>query len=313
MPGLLQQIIDNVYRYPKANLARYRRFGGYRQYRQMIAGEHAMRKAAETLPSVPSFTSGLPIFFLTGKNYLHQTLFCIRSLSLNTAAQLKFVLVDDGTFDSALTTRINRQLPGATLVTQETITHNLDRLLPAEAYPHLRARRAVYPHLRKLTDIHTLDAPEWKLVLDSDMLFWQEPVELINWLNHPTQPIYMTDCVESYGYTQELMSTLTADDIPSKLNVGIIGLSSTAINWKKLDGWIEVLEQKQGTSYYLEQALTAMLIGSRPCTVLDASAYEVNPPMNGKHDDVVLQHYVDLSKKIYYGEAWKKLIPPVKL
>lgn len=306
---LLQQIINNVYRYPKARLARYKRFGGYRQYRQMLAGEEAMRKAAATLPPVPSFANGLPVFFLTGQQYLHQTLFCIRSLSRVTATKFQFTIVDDGTFDAALLTRIKRQLPGAKVIMHDAINRNLNALLPETAYPHLRARREAYPHLRKLTDIHTIPAPEWKLVLDSDMLFWQEPVELLNWLDNPHQPVHMVDCEESYGYTKELMRTLAADDIPAKLNVGIAGLSSKSIDWKKVDEWIEALEQAQGTSYYLEQALTAMLVGSKPCKVLDADKYEVNPAVASSTNKVVLQHYVDLSKKIYYRDAWQKLIP----
>lgn len=68
---------------------------------------------------------------------------------------------------------------------------------------------------------------------------------------------------------------------------------------------MNTLEEKEGSSYYLEQALTAMLIGEQKSIVLDKDKYKVNPSLR---DTTALHHYVDLSKKYYYTQAWKKLI-----
>jgi hypothetical protein len=117
----------------------------------------------------------------------------------------------------------------------------------------------------------------------------------------------MIDCVESYGYSKQLMENLSGNIIPSLLNVGAIGLNSTEINWLALDNWVNVLEEKEGSSYYLEQALTAMLIGEQSSTVLDKDKYKVNPSLDDTQPPV-LHHYVDLSKKYYYTKAWKRIL-----
>ncbi|MFB0498239.1 hypothetical protein ABID99_004476 [Mucilaginibacter sp. OAE612] len=272
-------------------------------------GRREMEQRSLELPPVVSHTNGLPIYFLTGKNYLYQTLYCIQSLIKSTAAQFKFILVDDGSFNAELVERVAKQLPGAQVITVKQISENLQNTLPETRYPYLHKKRAVYPHIKKLTDVHTIPGDDWKLVLDSDMLFWHEPADLVKWLNGPQQPLHMLDCVEAYGYSQQLMEQLAGSTVKPLLNVGAIGLKSEAIDWDELENWVKTLEELEGTSYYLEQALSAMLIGNTDATVLKTGDYIVNPsPDQIKNKTGILHHYVDLSKEGYFKQAWKHFL-----
>ncbi|MCS3732772.1 hypothetical protein [Mucilaginibacter dorajii] len=302
---MFQRLVDILYRYPKSNLKRFKHFGGYLNYRKMIASRKLMEKAAFQLPPVNSHANALSIYFLTGKKYLYQTLFCIRSLTKASNEQFQFAIVDDGSFDAHMIGQINRLLPGAEIITQKSINQNLEKNLPWDKYPVLRNKRNVYPHLKKLTDIHTLPAKGWKLVLDSDMFFWDNPTEIVSWLKNPQEPLHMIDCVESYGYSARLMESLTGTIMKPLVNVGTIGLNSEAIDWEKLELWTKELEAKEGTTYYLEQALTAMIIGNSASVALDTTNYIVNPLHTSTG---VLHHYVDLSKEYYFKSAWKKFI-----
>ena len=276
-----------------------------------MAGRNLMEKESINLSPVVSSKDGLPVYFLTGKNYLYQTLYCIQSLALVSSEKFQFILVDDGSFNTEIIQRIEKQLPGAKIVTQDEISLNLADKLPQHLYPCLHHKRMVYPHIKKLTDVHTLPGTLWKLVLDSDMLFWDEPVKMINWLRKPTQPIHMVDCVEAYGYSKGLMEQLCSSAIAPLINVGAIGLNSDAINWGEVETWVKELEKQEGASYYLEQALTAMLIGTQPATVLDAGSYIVNPANEMiKNKLGTLHHYVDLSKQDYFKWTWKQFIKP---
>lgn len=263
-----------------------------------------MAERSSALPPVRSFPEGLTIYFLTGKRYLYQTLYCITSLVKHADTRFRFILVDDGSFDEALITRINRQLPGAAIVTAQMIADNLQEHLPPERYPFLNHKRGEYAHIKKLTDIHTIPGEPWKLVLDADMLFWEEPLEMLDWLRSPAMPLHMVDCGESYGYSKELMETLCGCSVRPLVNVGAIGLDTRSIDWDRLENWTRTLEQKEGRTYYLEQALSAMLIGDKDSVVLDAEKYIVNP---GKTSAGILHHYVDLSKEHYFMEKWKQV------
>lgn len=305
----MQSLIDFLYRHPKAKIRLFKRFGGYFNYQKMIAAREQMQAAAAGLSPISSVSDGLPLYFLTGKNYFHQTLFCIRSLVITTETKFRLILVDDGSFDIKLINQITKQLPGADIFTREDIEQNLKRVIPVEIYPYLHHKRMVYPHIKKLTDIHSTPGGGWKLVLDSDMLFWRKPQEMLEWLANPQDPLHMIDCDESYGYSKKLMQELSGKKIKPLVNVGAVGLKSDNINWAELENWTVALEKKEGTSYYLEQALTAMLIGEQITTVLPADKYVVNPSESAIATQIdILHHYVDLSKEGYYKHAWKKLI-----
>lgn len=270
----------------------------------MQIGQKEMIKASAKLTSLVSFENGFPIYFLTGKNFLYQTLFCIKSLTSCSSTRFKFILIDDGTFDDDLIESTQNQISGVKIILKETIDQNLVLKLPRSKFPYLHLKREVYPHIKKLTDIHTIDEHPFKLVLDSDMLFWNEPTQMISWLTNTEGSLHMVDCEESYGYDKSAMKSLCRHEIPELINVGAIGIESSTINWQEVETWSKTLENNYGKSYFLEQALSAMIIAGQKRTVLKKEEYKVNP--STINDNSTLHHYVDLSKKIYFEEAWRK-------
>jgi len=90
------------------------------------------------------------------------------------------------------------------------------------------------------------------------------------------------------------------------VNVGICGLASELINWEELEYWCQILVEREGTSYYLEQALVAMLAARANHTVMPRSNYITFPTrQQAMAGEGVLQHYVADSKPWYFEEAWK--------
>lgn len=307
MLRLVQIILAKIYRDPKSAWKKYQRFGGYFRYRNMLAKNREMQKQADFLPPVISYKDRPSLYFLTGSHYLHQTFFCIQSLVRVTDEKFNFTLVDDGTFNSEIIDKIHTQLPGATIITKDQIELNLAATLPPSQFPYIYHKRKVYPHIKKLIDIHTLPGSKWKLVLDSDMLFWNRPSELENWLKYPKMPLSMLDCQNSYGYSYKLMENLCGCKIKPQINVGTIGLNSETINWDILEFWIKELEKREGQTYFLEQALSAMLIGDQDLKLLNPDKYIVNP-VNTDYTETVLNHYVDISKYQYLTSDWKNFI-----
>jgi hypothetical protein len=144
--------------------------------------------------------------------------------------------------------------------------------------------------------------------MDADVLFFAEPSEMLQWLEKPEKVLCATDVTESYGYSRLLMQDLARGTIPEKINVGITGLQSESLDWMQIERWCRELITRERTSYYLEQALIAMLCASRPFTQLGLSRYITGPTdaqiLAGQG---VMQHYVDLSKKNYFRHAWRAL------
>ncbi|RZL50485.1 MAG: glycosyl transferase [Pedobacter sp.] len=307
---MFQQLVNTFYRHPKSKIALWKSFGGYFEYRSMLRSEQEMIEASKTLHVKKPINDGkqLEVSFLTGQKYWHQTIFCAYSLQKHCEHPILFNLYDDGSFTPELITTYKTQIPNSRFVTVEEIEQKLNLLLPKVRYPYLNHKREVYKHIRKLIDIH-IGNKGWQLVLDSDMLFWKMPNQLINWLKEPKTPFYISDINNAYGFPIDTMEDLIDSSIPDKVNVGIIGLKSEGINFDKLELWAKDLESKHGTSYYLEQALSALLIGENHCEIGNSQEYIVYP-----NDQQILKkqgtlhHYVDLSKKKYLTDAWKQMI-----
>src|SRR5690606_28875224 len=114
----------------------------------------------------------------------------------------------------------------------------------------------VYFNIRKLTDIHP-GRDGWRIVLDSDMLFFAPPRDLLEWMKSPAQPLFMTDIATSYGRSDSRLQSICGLAVPQKLNVGICALQSEQIDWDEIEEWHRQLVS-EGTSYFDEQALLAM-------------------------------------------------------
>jgi hypothetical protein len=269
-----------------------------------------MVEAAARLPPLPkpSPDRGLQASFLSGREYWHQTLFCFYSLQVRVSQCITPIIFDDGTLSPRARSLIDRVVPWTKFVPPSEAETRLERALPTHRFPTLRARRLVYPHLRKLTDLHA-EVSGWSLVLDSDMLFFRRPDAVISWLAAPATPIYMQDVGNAYGYSSPLMRELAGSSVPDAVNVGLYGIRSDSIDWERLEFWCRMQIEREGPHYLQEQALTALLLAGTNATPLARSDYVVMPSLTeGRSPSAVLHHYVAHSKRAYYQYGWRHLL-----
>jgi hypothetical protein len=119
----------------------------------------------------------------------------------------------------------------------------------------------------------------------------------------------MVDVETCYGYSNALMTFLAQAEIPERLNVGICGLKSEDIDWEQLEHWCKTMIEQQGTHYYQEQALVAMLMAGKPCAVAPDEDYIVMPNREEViQPKAVLHHYVADSKPWYFRYGWKHIL-----
>lgn len=308
---LLSAAKTAFYRRPKDELRRLCRWGP-RAYLRCGAWQQQMARAASRLPAPAprGLQAGQPleVWYLTGRRFWYQTAFCAWSLAHHSGRDLVLHLVDDGTLQPHQEQQLRRLFPAGHTHWNGAMAMQLETRLPRERFPLLRQRWNDYINIRKLTDIH-LGSSGSKLVLDSDMLFFARPDELLAWWDQPQGPCLMVDCEESYGYSRKLMEELAGAPIPPLLNVGICGLKSESIDWEEIEYWCRTLVEREGTSYYLEQALVAMLVARATPVVMPRSRYITLPTRQQTlAGEGVMQHYVADSKPWYFGEAWQPLV-----
>lgn len=269
-----------------------------------------MRVAARTLPPPPTSRGLLsPIHVLTGASFWEQTVFCLYSLAWSSGCQLAPHLYDDGSLDDLGRTALLRLFPLARIVSRSEAKAQLERHLPENRFPYLHERWGAYPQIRKLIDPHAAGG-DWKLVLDSDLLFFRRPDFLLQWLDDPRLPLHAVDVQRSYGYSDRLLTRLTSASLAPRLNVGLCGLRSNELDWDQIESWTRQLIDAEHASYYLEQALVALLLAGRTCSVAPELDYVTLPRgTEARECRAVMHHYVAGSKRWYFQTNWRKIAP----
>lgn len=311
--SLAGKILLHAYHRPLADFRRMAAHGGPWQLRRSRLGREAMRRAAASLPALPPPAPTAPgageIHLVTGSGFWDLTAFCLHSFCRHSPPPGVFHLHDDGTLDAGSTGHLARLGP-VVLHSRLELEALLERDLPLSRFPVLRDRWIHYPNIRKLISPHLLP-PAWKLVMDSDLLFFRRPDFLLDWLAAPSKPLHAVDCEESYGYGRPLMEKLAGAPLAPLVNVGLTGLHTRDLDWDRLEYFCRSLQEAEGTNYYLEQALLAMLVAGRDCAVAPAADY-VTGPASGEAQAcrAVMHHYVGETKRWYFQNNWKSFAYP---
>lgn len=300
----------HLYHAPKGMIHQYLKRDPIRRAMDERA-QRAMVAATYRLKPLPEFSrdTALEIHFLSGKQFWYQTCFCAYSMAQSSDIPLRPIIYDDGSLEPSHQAEFERIFPQVQMVSKEAIQARLETYLPQQQFPYLRQRRLTYPNLRKLTDIH-IGSAGWKLILDSDMLFFRSPTLLLDWLRSPQIPCHMVDIETAYGYSSSLMASLAGTPIPDRINAGICGLNSSALDWDELEFWCKTMIEQEGTHYYQEQAMVAMLMARQPCTIAPPSDYIILPDRpEVLAPTAILHHYVADSKPWYFRYGWKNTLP----
>jgi hypothetical protein len=307
----LGRALYRLYHAPAGILRDSFRAGGPWQARRTARGCSEMEAAARRLPP-PKYRDGarpIPVHVLTGRRFWHQTAFCLHTLSTHAGRPVHPVLYDDGSLSPEETGPLTRLFPAARVVPPAESLAGLEAHLPRGRFPALRDRWERYPNIRKLIDPH-LGSRGWKLVIDSDMLFFREPSFLSGWIDSPGAPLHALDVQSSYGYSRQLLDGLAGSPLAELVNVGLCGLDSGALDWERIELWCRTLLEREGRSYYLEQALVALLVAGRACSVAPAADYVTLPrPPEALECRAVMHHYVAESKRWYFQHNWRRAVP----
>lgn len=306
----LGPLLLKYYHTPVGRMRDSLRNGGPWAERETERQRQEMVVAAANLPPLPLFpdTDPVVLHLMSGDKFWYQTVFCLHSFAQSSRRTVHAVIHDDGSMDEACVRRLSRLGSGVTIRRALELQGQLERLLPLAHFPVLRERWENYPNIRKLIDVH-LGASGWKLVLDSDLLFFRTPDFILNWIAAPDRLLHAVDCTESYGYSRPLLTRLAGATIPPLVNVGICGLKSEQLDWDELESWTRRLQEQERTNYYLEQALVAMLSARQSCAVAPAHDYLTLPG----RDEVlaptaVMHHYVAQSKRWYFRHGWRHIL-----
>ncbi|WPU98354.1 hypothetical protein SNE26_20220 [Mucilaginibacter sp. cycad4] len=278
---------------------------------RMQRGEEQMKKAASKLPPVNLPTDKiLEVSFLTGAKYWHQTIFCAYTLSRCLDGRLGIKLYSDGTLTDEHIGFINKVLPGIKAISEKQVLKHLDSVLPQHQFPTLRHLRNWHPFFRRLIDIHT--APSWTIHLDSDMIFFGQPRQILEAYQHKTA-VYMKEQLENSYFvdSEDVLRDKYDINCIKSVNGGIIAYDNDRIDYADLEEKAKLLLQHYPLAgpAQVEQTLMSYVLYRQTAMALDEKTYTIfydDKPDPGSLQ--IVRHYIFKAKLPYFTTEWKKAV-----
>lgn len=300
------------YFYKPTSPFRYKFYNfGFKGWLDYSLGEYQMQKNALSLPSIMLNSSKKNVFeinFLTGEKYWHQTLFCIQSLTNQCGNDLAIKIYSDGTINKRIINLFKGYCPQIIMVSDEEILDSLNTIIPAEKFPTLHYLRRWHPYFRRIIDIHC--CKKWKLHLDSDMLFYKFPIDLVEFARTETA-VFLEEQMGSSYFVDNQNFLMSKYGIPTLENVngGVIGYDGNLVDYDELECKAKILIDNyflQGPAK-IEQTLMSYILYKQSGVALDKHEYKIHYSSTIAKESNTLRHYIYKAKQPYFSEEWKRI------
>lgn len=281
--------------------------------RDIKRGFGASRHYYKTLPLIKEWSwpywgekpNPIPVHVLTGQEDWLLAAWMLASWFHFTQQGWHVVIHDDGSLSDDAATTLRRMFPGARIIPRGEADAALERTLMP--YPFCLDYRRAHPLALKIFDMKHFAEDDRFLIIDSDVLFFQRPGELINWTRAETDDCWFNEDVEEATLLgpEEAFAELGVKLWP-RVNSGLCLLSKQALDFDFCDCALAQTSILRGHVWRIEQTLFALCASRHGKGGLLPANYEVS--LN-KHASagVIARHYVGAVRDRFYGEGLKRL------
>ena len=209
------------------------------------------------------------------------------------------LIFSDGTLSPCQQSAILHVFPDARIIQRSWADEAMSGVL--DPYPRCMLYRAAQPFAARIVDFPALCHSPFILVLDSDVLFFREPVELNAHLaaRRPGSFVFLRDYQDAYFAPRHRIREEFGLDLPPAVNCGLMFADVSGFHYDWFEDWLTRPEVfSHGWS---EQTLWAMY-GARMDIRILGGDYVVRPG-RGIPSRMVLRHYVTPVRDLMYVEG----------
>ena len=209
--------------------------------------------------------SDFEVHSLLGSRHVGMCLWSIKSFLHHARRPFSIVLHDDGSLSLQDIENLQRHLPGVRVIRRADADSLIRPIVsPWEAVQAYRFgnlgttdySRRMSVFALKLLDFNLLTAASRILVLDTDVLFFRKPSEVLDWIDNNAEAQCMY-CYEDYAPVRNRAGTIVRFErkaAPScYFNSGLICFDKSVLDLGTLDCWLKEHGHLTNTLYTFEQ------------------------------------------------------------
>lgn len=270
-----------------------------RKVEQMPAIREALRGELSKLPPVPAPNKPVyEIHMLCGHRDCDMGIWASWSLMRFLEDKAKLIVHSDGTLTPEDISEWSGVIHGAEVVARPVADAEILRQVGHTR--HLHRWRSGYKTSPQLIDAHFFGETPVMLVMDSDVLVFSRPTELIEAMER-REFVWCNDLRDAYSTTPELMKEVTGIQLPSRFNCGMLVTPRlTLADFEKLDAIMETIHQDGRIDimrYWACQTYYALLSTFAPGSHVLPETYTTTAGRTGA--DCVVRHFVGIARVRY--------------
>jgi hypothetical protein len=247
----------------------------------------------------------VPVHVLTGAKDWQLCCWMLASWFHYTEETWNIVIHDDGTLPTEARAELKRLFPNARIINRDDADAKMDKVLTP--YPFCHDYRNKHPLALKIFDFPNFTLGERFIALDSDVLFFSYPREIMEWAMNLAKECWFNEDVEEGSLiTPDHARTDLGIKLWRKVNSGLCLVTKEAIDLEFCERALGETSILKGHIWRVEQTLFALCASRYGKGGLLPPTYEVSL---GKHskEGIVARHYVGAVRDRFYGEGLKRL------
>lgn len=181
----------------------------------------------DTPPVSISKTTDVQIISLTSKEDFPMLILALKSLIILSGQQFDVLILDDGTLDTHSIKLLRNHLHGVSVVSTQAMDKKIGKSFKRNKEIISKSKS---PYIRKKIGTLLFAKKKKLLLLDSDILFFRKPEEIIDWARGKFDCIYLQDVKDSYLISNIESRDLFKLSIYPRVNSGLLGLERSMLD-----------------------------------------------------------------------------------
>jgi hypothetical protein len=226
------------------------------------------------------------------------------------AARVDFPLVIhvNGTAEQVVFNRLRSHFPDATLFPRDVADELVEPQLIASGFPRLAAARRSSPFMIKLTDLPLLAGGAVVLGIDSDVLFFAEPQDILERCARPTwRYLFQRDPVSTYNLDQAEALREFGVRLAPRVNTGILIYPRDLPDMAAFERYLEYPGVARPTGF-IEQSLYALHASELGAVDYLPEGYLIDLRAGLSYDGLTARHYAGQTRPLLTTEGMPRVL-----
>jgi hypothetical protein len=269
------------------------------------------RRILATAPVVtapPHAQAGAEIHLLCHRGDYLCALWALKSFYHYAGVDFPLILHWNGCADLRAWRRLRQHFPKGRLITPARADREVAKYLLRRGLPRLARVRAQSPFMLKLTDFPVFAQARQVVVLDSDVLFFDRPMELLDACARPASAfVFQRDPDNNYNLNPDRAQAELGVALAARVNTGIMVYPREALDLAQCERYLEHPEVAR-PSGFIEQTLYALQASARGLVSYLPDSYLVDLRPALPYDGLVARHYAGPSRPLLTQEGMPRLL-----